>query len=230
MQRPVHDADAVQVARADDDVVVGGGRDERRQVLGIVRQVGVHLADEVDVGLRDRLLQAVDIRAAEPALAGAVHDLDAAGILDRQRIGDRAGAVRRSIVDDQHAETGVREHAAREQRQVVALVVGRDDDEDGRRRSVTIEDGSRAPASAAAETISTGSITGMRNRSWGKNTRPTRIDDAARSSSDTGRRGLCHSRRAPATANGRTSRYGATDATRYLAECTAYDGPVGTTL
>ena len=45
VQRPVHDADAVQVARADDDVVVGGRRGERRQVLGIVRQVRVHLAD-----------------------------------------------------------------------------------------------------------------------------------------------------------------------------------------
>ena len=50
----------------------------------------------------------------------------------------------------------VREHAAREDRQVVALVVGRDDDEDGRRR-VTIRSGRR---SAAAETISTGSMHG----------------------------------------------------------------------
>ena len=142
MERPVHDADAVQVARSDDDVVVGGGGDERRQVFRIVRQVGVHLADEVDVGLGDRLLQAVDVRASKPALAGAVHDFDPARILDSQRIGNRSGAIRRAIVDDQHAEAGVREHAAREDRQVLALVVGRDDDEDGRRRVVTIEDGS----------------------------------------------------------------------------------------
>ena len=134
VQRPVHDADAVQVARTDDDVVVGGRRDERRQILGIVRQVGVHLADEVDVGLGDRLLQAVDVGASEPALAGAVHDLHPARVLDRQRVGNRPGAIRRSVVDDQHPEARVREHAAREQRQILALVVGRDDDEDGRRR------------------------------------------------------------------------------------------------
>ena len=83
------------------------------------------------------LLQAVDVGAPEAARSGAVHDLDAAGILARERVGDRARAVRRSVVDDQHAEARVREHAAREDRQVVALVVRRDDDEDSRWR-VTI--------------------------------------------------------------------------------------------
>ena len=54
-----------------------GRRDQRRQVTRIVRQVGVHLADDVD-RLADRLLDAVDVRAAEAARARAVHDLDAA--------------------------------------------------------------------------------------------------------------------------------------------------------
>ena len=55
-----------------------------------------------------------------------------------------------------------------------------------------------------------------------------RIDEAASNHTEVGRLERRHSRRMPAIANGRTSRYGATDATRYLAECTAYDGPAGT--
>ena len=160
-----------------------------------MREVGVHLADEIDVGLRDRLLQAIDVRAPKPALAGAVHHLDAARVLARERVGDRPGAVGRAIVDDQHAEARVREHAAHEDRQVLALVIGRDDDEDGR---WCVHDSERPPASAAAAMMSTGSITGIRNRSCGKNTRPTRIDDAASSNSDVGR-----SRAAPEPAHAR---------------------------
>ena len=175
----------------------------------------------------DRVLQAVDVRAAEPARAGAVHDLDAARDTRRASASATApGAVRRSVVDDQHAEAVVREHAAREHRQVLALVVGRDDDEDVQWRGHDRGRLDELPASAAADTISAGSITGIRNRSCGKKTRPTRIADAAeRAAAIPAGVRLRHSRRAPATANGRTSRYGATDATRYLRECSAYDGP-----
>ena len=52
------------------------------------------------------------------------------GYSTRERVRDRPRPVGRSVVHDQHAEPGVREHAADEQRQVVPLVVGRYDDED----------------------------------------------------------------------------------------------------
>ena len=81
---------------------VGGGRDQVGQVLGIVREVGVHLADEIGASpSREGVLQAVDIGAAEAARAGAMHHLDAAWVILRELVGDRAGAVGRAVVDHQ---------------------------------------------------------------------------------------------------------------------------------
>ncbi len=87
------------------------------------------------------------------------------GILRGQPVGDLAGAVRRGVVDDHHAEAVVREHPAHQHRQVVALVVGGNDDEDAWRASRLRP----RPAGPAAQTISVGSITGILNRSCGKN-------------------------------------------------------------
>ena len=70
-QRPVHHADALQVARADDDVVAPRGGDQLRHVARVVRQVGVHLQDELGVG-GQRRPHAVEIRPPQPPLAGAV--------------------------------------------------------------------------------------------------------------------------------------------------------------
>ena len=128
-QRPVDDADAVQVSRADDDVVVAAGLDEGRQVLRVVRPVRVHLAHEVGTPLGKRTLKAVDVRAPEAAPAGAVHDVHPAGKLLGQPIGDRTCPVRRPVVDDHHRAVRERQHGADEFGQVVALVVGRDDGE-----------------------------------------------------------------------------------------------------
>ena len=100
---------------------VAAAADERRQVLGIVREVGVHLADEVGRALRDRVPQAVDVRAAESARAGAVHDLDAARDA-RPRAGPRSRPSRPATRRRRPA-AGSRRAArtpAAEQRQVLA--------------------------------------------------------------------------------------------------------------
>jgi hypothetical protein len=90
-----------------------------------VREVGVHLADELRARVGDGALQSVDVRPPEPALAGAVHDLDAARMIFRELIGDRARAVGRSVVHDQHAGPVVLQHAGGEHRQVFPFVIRR---------------------------------------------------------------------------------------------------------
>ncbi len=75
VERPVHDADAVQVAGADHHVERPGRGDQRGQVRGAVRQVGVHLADEVGVA-REHAPERVDVGPAEaPAPAAVPHGL-----------------------------------------------------------------------------------------------------------------------------------------------------------
>src|SRR5574342_1265515 len=64
-ERPVHHLAAGHVAGADHQVGAIGGGDERRQMLRIVRQIAVHLADDIDRA-RQRAADAVDVRAAEP--------------------------------------------------------------------------------------------------------------------------------------------------------------------
>src|SRR5688572_15226639 len=98
----------------------------------------------------------------------------------------------------------MREHTTDNERQVVTLVVGRDNDDGVHERSA------RAATKAAAHTIMVGSSTGILNRSWGKNRRPAITTDAAASSSAVGRIGLFHSGRTPAIANGNSRRYDAT--------------------
>ena len=128
-QRPVHHADAVQVARAEHEVVVGRRRDEIRQVPRVVRQVRVHLADEVGVGARAPSGSRRDTTGPARARPSGASP---AGARDSSRASSSAtapGAVGRLVVDDQHL---VRRTASRirgtSTGQVVALVVRRDDD------------------------------------------------------------------------------------------------------
>ncbi len=86
MQRPVHDADAGQIPRSDHQVVYRSRLGERRQVLGIVREVRVHLEDERRAG-RERVPQPVDVGAAEAARARAVQHFDASRMLRGKRVG-----------------------------------------------------------------------------------------------------------------------------------------------
>ena len=104
---------------------------ERRQKLRIVRQVRVHLADEIGVALRSP-------RESRPGTIGRGRARRCRCITDTrpgcvrgELVGERARAVRRAIVDDQHPRARMREHAADDQRQVLAFVVRRDEDERG---------------------------------------------------------------------------------------------------
>ena len=168
-QRPVHDADAVQVARADHEVGAGGGRvDHRRQVLRIVRQVRVHLADEVGVG-EDSAAKSFEVGDAQAALAGPMQRLHASRILLAERVGNLAGAVGRLIVEHHHVHAGDRHQIGDEDRQVVLLVVGRNQDQRLHRRpskrSVAICSETRPTSSTITENISA-STAPFGIRSW----------------------------------------------------------------
>ena len=54
--------------------------------------------------------------------------LHPSGKLVREVVGDRPGAVGRVVIDDHHVIAVPRENRAHESRQVLALVIGRDDD------------------------------------------------------------------------------------------------------
>src|SRR4029079_2724888 len=95
---------------------------------------------------------------------------------------------------------------------------------------VSIVSRDRKPYQKAAPTISVGAMIGIRNRSCGKNSKQTSTADAA---SEKSASGGCDRRRhaaPPSAANGSRIRYDAIDQPRYNAECSAYDGPTGTTV
>ena len=94
-----------------------------------MRQVGVHLADDVGVA-RQHAAERVDVGAAEAPAPAAVQHLHPPRMLAGEGVGDRAGAVGRVVVDDEHAVVALSEHVRDQHREVVALVVGRDHDGD----------------------------------------------------------------------------------------------------
>jgi hypothetical protein len=129
VKRPVHDADPVQVARADHDVVLTRRGRERGEILGPVREIRVHLTDQIRAVTRERALQPLDVRSTQPALTGAVQHIDPARVLDAQAVGEVTRAIRRRVVDDEHPKAVVREHATSENGKILSLVKGRNDDE-----------------------------------------------------------------------------------------------------
>ncbi len=106
-EAPVAHAATARVARADDEVgaAVEGGH-ERRQVVGRMRPVGVHL-DDAPGAAREHVGEAVDVGPAEALLAGAMEDLDAR-VRGGQAVGQRPGAVGRGVVDDEQVRAGQR--------------------------------------------------------------------------------------------------------------------------
>ena len=99
-ERPVADAAAVRVARADHEISTTlGGRDEIGQPAGVVREVAVHLAD-VGVVALECPAEAGEVGTAEALLGGAVQHVHPV-VLGGQPIGDLAGAVGRPVVDHQ---------------------------------------------------------------------------------------------------------------------------------
>ena len=74
--------------------------------------VGVHLDDPLRA-TRERDAEAVDVRASEALLAGAVEHLDAR-LTGRELVGDGAGAVWRRVVHDEQRGAGQRVEDRRE--------------------------------------------------------------------------------------------------------------------
>jgi hypothetical protein len=94
VQPPLH------VAAADDEVVFARREHEARQVPRRVAEVGVHLADAF-VAAFEGEAEAGQVGGAEALLALAVQHVDAR-IGGGEAVGDRTGAVRRAVVDDEH--------------------------------------------------------------------------------------------------------------------------------
>ena len=96
------------------------------QVLGSVRPVGVHL-DERVVALLERPGEPVEVGRAQTLLAGAVEDVDLVVGLG-QLVGELAGAVGRVVVEDADVDLGDgTPDPLEDRREVLALVVGRDE-------------------------------------------------------------------------------------------------------
>ncbi len=126
--RPVNDRHSAHVARSDDDVEILGKLEELRQMPWIVGEIGVHLEGQV-VAVIDRPMEPGNVRGPEAQLAGPMDDVDPR-VRGRQLVGERAGPVRGAVVDDEHLEPRVLRQDLRDDGgQIVALVVGRDDDQ-----------------------------------------------------------------------------------------------------
>ena len=131
-QPPPLDAAARDVPRPDDDVRPFVERaDEVRQVLGVVREIGVHLEEAV-VAFAQALIERLQIRRSQPELARAVHDSDVV-VLGGDGVGQVTGAVGRSVVDDEDVGVGRGcAHPVQKAGEIVTLVVSRRDDESPR--------------------------------------------------------------------------------------------------
>lgn len=94
-----------------------------------MRKVRVHLQDGVGGALQGPG-EGGEIGLAQPLFFRPVQDLDAPRMRGRQRLGDRAGAVRRGVVHDQEAKVGLqREDLLGQGAQVLGLVVGGQEDQ-----------------------------------------------------------------------------------------------------
>ena len=129
MERPIDDADAVEIPGTDREVVTVSKRAQQvGKIRGIVREVRIHLADGVGAG-RDGMPQAVDIGHAQPARTRPMQHFDASVGLACERVGDLPGSVRRAIVDDEQAGKLVLKDQAGDPLEIGALVVGWQNDQ-----------------------------------------------------------------------------------------------------
>ena len=78
---------------------------ETWQVVGVVREVGIHLEDVV-VAVLKRPLEACDVRCAKTQLAAALEDEEAVTeLITDEVLHDGCSAVGTTIVDDEDVET-----------------------------------------------------------------------------------------------------------------------------
>ena len=102
------------------------GLDQPRHILGVVREVTVHLENVIRVPAQD-VVEARDVGRTEPLFPSAVEDREPFPI-GGEPVGELPGPVRRVVVDDEHADAERCErldHAL----EVFALVVGRETDD-----------------------------------------------------------------------------------------------------
>ncbi len=135
VERPVARAAPRHVARADHGVGAPlDAGDHRRDLGGIVREVGIHRHDRlVSVGEGDG--EAVAVRGPEALLAGTMEHRDPAELAGHA-LGELAGSVRAVVVDDQDGGGGARiPQGPQHPHDVLRLFVGgeHDDATHGRR-------------------------------------------------------------------------------------------------
>jgi hypothetical protein len=92
-----------------------------------VRPVGVHLDHHPGAAVQ-RDPEPVEVRAAQALLPGPVVDVDPR-VVRREAVGQVAGPIGRAVVDDEQRGPGEGvEDGGRDRLEVLALVVGREDD------------------------------------------------------------------------------------------------------
>src|SRR5262245_20121012 len=145
---PVDHPDPVEVARPEDHVGVAGRLEERPDGVGVVGEVGVHLEDVLGP-LIERVAEAVAVGRTQPQLARSLEQMDARRG-GHPLLHDRGGAVGRVVVDDEDVQVeGQRHQSVEQRRNVLAFVVGGDDDELLHQRAPTFAAGPAGVAPAA---------------------------------------------------------------------------------
>ena len=120
-QRPIDDPDAIEIARAEDEVRVLGRLEEHGDIVGVMGKIAIQLEDEF-VTVFQGPFEAGDVSAAKAVLFGAMQDVN--GVVPRgQFIRDLAGAVRGVVIHHQHIDLDWQgEKAFGERRKVFPLV------------------------------------------------------------------------------------------------------------
>ncbi|MFA6955937.1 MAG: hypothetical protein WC538_08715 [Thermoanaerobaculia bacterium] len=127
--RAVQRASAFDVTRADHHVAFAAELEDRRNVAGVMREVGVHRHDAVEAR-RQRVPEAGEVSGTEAELAGSMDDVNPTGRARCPLIGEPAGAVGRRIVDHDDAQPDRQgEQVGQQEVDVLFLVVRRNDDD-----------------------------------------------------------------------------------------------------
>lgn len=127
----------------------------------IVREVGVHLTDDVEALLKP-FLEPVDVRPAQTRARRPVDHLDAPRMFASDGIREFTRAVRRGVVDNHHRYVRMRHQPAHDNREVVALVERGNDDERGGCDGFCHERPSNRSDEICSETRPTSRITTLR--------------------------------------------------------------------